>query len=129
MGYTRKQFAAALEAVVPETYKVVPDPRSLGELDPAKDCYLQLVRQTIEKLPSNPLGNFSEKFELWVVEATTDPDESEDALDDKLAEVLAALDTIPWLNWSRAERRIHKSERHAYLISVELYSEKETQES
>lgn len=123
--YSRHQFADALTAIVPSNYKVIADPRSLGELDPAYKCYLQIVRQEIAKAPTNPMGDFLEKFELWVIEATTDPDESEDNLDDKLTEVLAALDTFSWLRWTRAERRIHKSERHAYLIAIELYTDKE----
>lgn len=125
-NYSRHQLADALQAALPVTYKVVPDPRSLGELDPSMSCYVQVVRQTIKNSPPNPIGDYWETFELWVIEATTDPDTAEDALDDKLTEVLGAIDEIGnWLRWRSADRRIHKSERHAYMITVETITEKE----
>lgn len=125
MAYSRHAVAAALTDVLPTTYKVVPDPRSLGELDPSKSCYVQIVRQRIRRAPANPLGDYQESFEVWVIEPNVDPANSEDNLDDKLQEVIDAIDSIRWLGWTSAERRIHKSEHHAYMIAVEAFTDKE----
>ncbi len=127
--YSRKQFGDRLTADLATAtltgYKVVPDPRAIDLDDPSIRCVLQIVRQRIVPSPENPRGGFGETHELWVVTSVTDPDLVEDALDDRLAEVIEILDEIPFITWSSAERRIHGSNRHAFMISIQLETQKE----
>ncbi len=127
--YSRKQLGDRLTADVAAAelvgYKVVADPRHVDLDDPSIRCVLQIVRQRIAPAPENPRGAFAETHELWVVSSVTDPDLVEDALDDRLAEVIEILDGINFLTWSSAERRIHGSNRHAYMISIQLSTQKE----
>lgn len=127
--YSRKQLGDRLTADVAaaelEGYKVVADPRHVDLDDPSIRCVLQIVRQRIVPSPENPRGGYAETHELWVVTSVIDPELVEDALDDRLAEVIDIIDEIPWLTWSSAERRIHGSNRHAFMISIQLSTQKE----
>lgn len=129
MVYTRHQVAGLLEAGITAAsltgYKVIPDPRAVGEPAPTTKCILTIVRRVIKPSPENPRGQFAEELELWVIDPIVS-DLREDELDDMLLEVIDILDASPVLGWTDATRSIHKSERNAYKITLAIYSEKDT---
>lgn len=129
MTYSRHQLADALDAAIAASdtefvYDVVPDPRDVGEADPSVDCVLQIVRQKIKRAPANPAGAFEEAHELWLLVPGIDPKDAEDDLDDKVAEVIDFIESIPFLTWSSADRGIHKSNRHGYKFTLTLTTDR-----
>lgn len=130
MTYSRHQLADALEAAIAAsdttfTYKVIPDPRSIGAPDPSIDCVLQIVRQNIKRAPANPVGSFEEKHELWLMIPGQDPKDAEDTLDDHVAEVIDFLEAIDIVTWSSAERGVNvTANRHGYKFTLNLTTDR-----
>ena len=131
--YSRHQLEEALRAAIDAsdtefTYDIVPDPRGIGEADPSIDCVLQITRQVIKKAPANPRGAFEETHDLWLLEPGQDPKDAEDALDDKVAEVIDFIEAIPLVTWSTAERDINTaSNRHGYKFTLTLSTDRTTE--
>lgn len=132
MTYSRHQIKDALEdalvaAALEATYNVIPDPRDLGEFDPAYSAILQIVRQVVKPNPPNPRGAYEESVELWLLVANPDPAIAEDLLDDRLREVFDLLDStyLAFATVDRAERGIHKSgNKHAYKITLKITTDR-----
>ena len=98
-----------------DTILLIPDPRVVGELDPEKTGFAQLIRTSVEA--SEYPGRWLTGWELWVCTPKKDLPEAEAALTDLLDEVLVILDTeCPWLEWSRAERLVHDDNYHGFRI-------------
>jgi hypothetical protein len=56
----------------------------------------------------------------------TDPGGADDALDDLLVLLLAALDTVPLLEWPEAERGVYGDQEYpAYLVTINVNTTKE----
>jgi len=100
----RSDLADALRPLLPTTYKIVDVPRSLDGLE-AKRPVVLLYRESREKAP-NAIGDYFDTFSLYIVNPIVDVRRGEDALDNALDEVVAALDDISWLNWTSAERSL-----------------------
>ena len=128
--HSREQVAMAFKGLLPDTYAIIDDPvHDVGEADPSLSCYLQLVRQRIERAPVNPFGAFLETFEIWVASTDLDIDTLENSLDDRLDEVTEIIEQISWLTWSAAERRVHKSGLPAFLITAQTITDREQETS
>lgn len=115
----RSELAALLKPLLPASVKIIDVPRSIDGLE-AKRPVVMLFRESREKAP-NAMGDYIDTFTMYVVTPGVDVRRSEDALDDILDQVLDALDTITWLNWTSAERSIFgDNQAPAYKITLTL---------
>lgn len=115
----RSELAALLKPLLPASIKIIDVPRSIDGIE-AKRPVVLLYRESRAKAP-NALGDYIDTFSMYVVTPGVDVRRSEDALDDTLDQVIAALDTITWLNWSTAERSIFgDNQAPAYKITLTI---------
>lgn len=119
----RKVVSDALAAQLPpRKYKIVPTARSLDQLE-AHRPVVMVVRREIADAATNPMGDYQETIDLWVVEPSI---ASEDRLDDALDDVLEAVERIPFIAFTRAERSIFgDQESPAWRLEVTTYTHKE----
>ena len=115
----RSELAALLKPLLPASIKIIDVPRSIDGIE-AKRPVVMLFRESRAKAP-NALGDYLDTFTMYVVTPGIDTRRSEDALDDTLDQVIEALDTITWLNWSNAERSIFgDNQAPAYKITLTI---------
>lgn len=115
----RSDLAALLKPLLPSTVKIIDVPRSVDGVE-AKRPVVLLYRESREK-QANAIGDYNDTFTMWVVSPQVDVRRAEDGLDDLLDDVLLALDTITWLNWSRAERALFgEQQAPAYKINLSV---------
>lgn len=120
----RAQLAAALKPLLPSQVKLVNVPRSLDGIETNKPVVL-LYREKLAKAP-NALGDYLATFALWVITPGIDPQRAEDALDDILDDVILALDSISFVQWTTAERSTFgDSQAPAYRIDLTVITIKE----
>lgn len=112
----RADLAAALTEALPDTMQIVDDVRDLGVIDPEYTTVLQLLRLRLE--PASTIGAYWTDFALWVVSPEEDPQLVDDDLDDRLDQVIEALQPLTYLGWTAAERDMHPSGFHAYRITI-----------
>ena len=115
----RSELAALLKPLLPASIKIIDVPRSIDGIE-AKRPVVMLFRESRAKAP-NALGDYLDTFTMYVVTPGIDTRRSEDALDDTLDQVIEALDTITWLNWTNAERSIFgDNQAPAYKITLTI---------
>lgn len=115
----RSELAAALKPLLPNTVKIIDVPRSIDGME-SKRPVVMLYRESRAKAP-NALGDYFDTFALYVVTPGVDTRRSEDALDDTLDAVIAALDAIKWLQWTSAERSLFgDNQAPAYKITLTI---------
>jgi len=130
---SRAELAAGIAAALPEPTKIrileYPD-----QVDPAAtetDATVVVVRKSIAPAPQAPLGAYVETFALWLIDPNEDREVSENNLDDQLDIILAALETLPWLAFSIAERDTFgrpESGDPAYRIDVTLFTKNQKEQ-
>jgi hypothetical protein len=119
MPSVRQQLADLLKPLLPSNVKIIDVPRSVDGVE-AKKPVIIIYRETRAKAP-NAIGDYMDTFTLWVISPFVDVRRAEDGLDDLLDEVLLALDTITWLNWSTAERSMFGDQQApAYKINLSV---------
>ena len=122
MATLRSQLADELRSALPATVKIVDVPRGIDGIESKRPLIL-LYRSAVAKAP-NAIGTFFNTFSLWIISPNIDPKRSEDQLDEMLDEVLAALTSIGWLNWSQAVRSTFgEQQAPAYEISLTVLSQ------
>lgn len=130
---TRTELAAGITDALPEDAKIriVPYP---DQIDPAatdSEASVVIVRKSVAPAPQAPLGAYVETFALWLIDPYEDRETSENNLDDQLDIILAALETIPWLALSIAERDTYgrpEAGDPAYRIDVTVYTKNEKEQ-
>lgn len=123
-GRARELLAADLEPLLPD-FAIVPDPRDLGELDPAKLGWVQIVRANRRANPTAPQAQYLEQMHIWVATPKKAQPEAENDLDDSLDIVREALDSLDRSAIEVEERLTHQSGKHAYRITATYVTEKE----
>lgn len=101
MSTLRAQLRKALEGVLPERYALRPNALPLeGITKPT----IQIKQLGMEPAAEAPQGCLAVDFVLTLASPLTAPQRAEDQLDDDVTELCAALDRLPGLNWTRAEK-------------------------
>lgn len=95
----RKQLASVLRAALTRRYRVLDAPVEVDALE-ARKPVVQVIRTELE--PGTRIGERLNTFAVWLIQPRQI--ESEDALDNDLDELLAAIDSDGRLLWTRAER-------------------------
>lgn len=119
----RSDLAAALKPLLPPRTKIVDVPRSLDGIETSRPVVL-LYRESVTKAP-NSIGAYFNTFALWIISPNTDLSRAENQLDTMLDEVITALDTVTWLNWSSAERSVFAdNQAPAYRLELNVITNK-----
>lgn len=115
------QLGDVLAELLPPRFKVIGEPRELDALS-AREPVVMVIRTTLE--PGNRASVRLNTFAVWVIQPKQI--EAEDALDDDLDEVLAAIDGDERLLWTTAERSTYVRNEQAndtypaYRITITL---------
>jgi len=123
--YVRKTLIDALKPLLPSDWRLIP---YATNLDTISRPVVMLRLKTIEKLAQAPLSHRTATFTLTVIEPRTEPGPADDALDDKLIDLLAAIDDFgAGLTWSTATSVVwgDPASNPAYDIELQLPYAKE----
>lgn len=104
MAGERKQLAQILGAYLPQL-QMIPDLRTVGELDPAYTGYAQIVRKRVT--PASHGGSLSLEYELWLCRPNVDLEQVEDELEDLAEQLIDVLEPLTWITWTEAARDAH----------------------
>ncbi len=105
--------------------RIVVFPANIDNVEAGR-IILMLDRTSVEKLPTNPIGDFRNNVTLNVVGYRSNGAEAEDVLDDALDAVILVLDDIEWLIWRQASRAVFGDQQApCYQITLEAVSSKE----
>lgn len=118
----RSEFAAFLQAALPDD-RVLGHAYELDGLD-AHVPVVMLERTEIGKAP-NQIGGFLVSFNVHAISPVIGRDTADDALDDLADRVLSALDAFDFCQWDTATRSVFLEKWPSYLISVQLYGDRQ----
>jgi hypothetical protein len=124
MDTARAHLMEALKPLLPSSWKLLP---YFTNLDVQTGVVAMLVLESVERAPANPQGSHVVSFTLQLREPKTDPSRREDSLDSSFDDLVYALDRVPGLWWSKAERVIHGNEGNeslAFDIALSVLTEK-----
>ena len=113
----------ALAPLLPPGWKLIPFPTGLDTLS---QPVVLLKMNSIKRATSNPQGSREAEYILTVIEPRTSPGTADDALDEKLIDLLNAIDVVPNIRWTVATRVVAANESNpAFDISLEVIFTKE----
>ena len=110
----RTELKAALAAALPN-YRVC---GSRGVMDGVTRPTVGVWQQSFTRRPEWGLDHVQVDLEVWVVVPSEDPDKADDALDEGLDDLLAALKPIGWVDWVNCQRGILNEVTHGYNVTV-----------
>lgn len=93
------------------------------ELDAVTRPTIMLWQTLVERLEQISLDRLKVTLELWVLVGAEDPAKADDALDDALGEVIAALHDLDWIDWTSAERGVLLDRFHGYRITAQAVAQ------
>lgn len=119
MSTLRNELRDRLRPVIPARYVLRPNGLALETITKP---VLQIKQLGIRPAEEGGTGQLKVEMVLTMVSPLTSPQKAEDELDDDVVEMLAALDTIGWLTWTRADKRTTgPDDRYlAYDITTEI---------
>ncbi|MBO1770458.1 hypothetical protein [Agrococcus sp. TF02-05] len=119
MSTLRNELRDRLRPVIPAEYKLRPNGLALETITTP---VLQIKQLRIRPAEEAGTGQLKVEMVLTMASPKSNPQAAEDDLDDDVVEVLAALDSIGWLNWSLAEKvTTGPDDRYlAYDITTEI---------
>lgn len=119
----RSDLAAALADVLPDNYRLVPYAKSLDRVDKGRPVVM-VYRASVAPSPT-AFQALDNEMIVWIIHPELNPGEVDDALDDSLDVVLAALDLTRLTTWSRAERTAFDETFPGYRVTCQTTSSKE----
>jgi hypothetical protein len=105
----RAQIKAALKPLLPNSWDIYD-----YETDPTVETRPALVirSRSITQTPAAPGSSYTVSFVLSLYEPKTDPSTREDALEEKLSLLTAALADLPGLVWTSADKALAPDNSH-----------------
>lgn len=122
MTTVRAMVAADLERILPDNYRVIPYAKSVDRVEKGKPV-LVLYRESVEQGATH--SGLINQLTLWVLHPELAPGAVDDALDDSLDIVIAAIDESTLTVWTRAERGTFDDTYPSFKVTLETYSQKE----
>lgn len=110
----RTDLRTALAAALP-AYRIT---GAKGVLDGVTRPTIGVWQQSFTRRPDWGEDHVQVGLEVWVVVPTEDPDKADDALDEGLDDLLAALKPLGWVDWTDAQRGILNDTTHGYNVTV-----------
>lgn len=121
----RSDLAAALKDELPNVYRIIPYAKNLDRIDKGRPIVM-LYRESVEPSATLPAHHLTNTITVWILHPEVKPGDVDDALDNSLDIVIAALDATRLTTWSRAERGLWgDDEYNGFKITCETHSEKE----
>ena len=118
----RKAVIDSIRPLLPKGWRLYDHNRSLDDITaPVVMLHIEAITRT----PQAPQGHRTVTYLLTVIEPLYEPGRADDALDEKLIELVDALDTVPKLRWMDAKRVTFQDTRPAYDITLEVLTVKE----
>lgn len=114
----RADVTAQIKALAPKRWVFIPYQKAV---EPIK---VPTVMLSLQNYKRHPQAGFNPNmrqvtYELLLMEPTQDPGKSDDALDDELIDLLAAIDQIEGIDWDTAQRGLDPSAQYpAYIITI-----------
>lgn len=111
----REYILDIIKPLLPRKWRYISTTTTLDAVDAVT---VQLILERVDKVPETPFNKtlMQVTYDLTIIDPSTNPDNREQSLDDELIELLGALDAVPNLTWSGAERQIiNPSSANAYL--------------
>jgi hypothetical protein len=118
----RKWVEDQLTPHLPDTWRFI---RYDTNVDRISQTIVMLKLQSIARTPSAPNSGHTVEFVLTVVEPRIDPKLREDDLDEKLIEIVYAIDTVPNIRWTNAQRVLFNDTNLAFDITLEVVTSKD----
>jgi hypothetical protein len=84
-----------------------------------------LKLQALRRTPEAPGSGHTVEFVLTLIDPAIDPEKREDSLDENLIELVYALDTIPNVRWTNAQRVMFDDKNLAFDITLEVLTSKD----
>lgn len=97
----RRHVVDVLAPLLPRTWKWFDHSTSLDALSTTT---LVLTLEDITRMPESPKTWRNVTYTLTILDPSTNPAQRENSLDDSIVELLNAIDDIPDLAWSKAQR-------------------------
>jgi hypothetical protein len=116
-----QNLAELLKPMLPGTYRFVASERNVDTLS-APTVIVRL--RSIEPAPNISAGSNLLNFLVTIAVPTSDLDKTEEALEDAVFGLLAALDDLPAFLWSGAEKRTY-DQSLSWDINVTVTSRKD----
>lgn len=122
-----QQMKAALEAILPEGWKLTPwEPL----LDLPDVVSVTMKVRSISRLPAAPIGAYQVDWVLTITAPTVSREGTDPVLFDQLIEFITAIENpandLGWMGWTEATKTVGDDlERLAYDITVRTHTNKE----
>ena len=117
-------LASTIKPLVPADWRIVGVERTLDELE-AGVVSVVIKLDSIRRMPEAPnSGCYRAGWTVTVVQPHADPELADPAIFDACLELVAALDGIPWLAWTTAQKALEAG-RFAFDITVETITTRE----
>lgn len=121
----RLQLAADLGAIIGADFTIVPDPRTIEEVDPGKKGTVQLVQEDFRLNPRAPQSQYLEVMNVWILTHQKEQPAAENDLDQIAPQVTRALERLGVQSDWIAKRQTHPNGFHAYKVPVTYITDKE----
>lgn len=109
--------------VLPKEYRVIGYQTSLDRIEVGA-VVVMVYRDSVR--PATQHQATTSEMSVWAITPRLNPGTADDDLDDALDVVIAALDAIPGVLWTDAERGVWADVYHGYKITLTLTTSKET---
>lgn len=103
MGNLREQLVTQIKGKLnkPNTYRFVTDEKPVGRIERP---LIRVAQKRFRPLPEAPRGGSQVEFNIRVTSPLTDLAAAETALTDQVGDITAALEQIPGVRWTDAEK-------------------------
>jgi hypothetical protein len=109
---------------LPKAWNFIPYQSNFDELG-AKHPVILLKLQGFKRSPAAPTGLNVAEYVLTIVVPGTDPEPVENDLDDKIIDLVHAIEGIKNLTWTEAKRVTVGATNQGYDITLEVTTQKE----
>ncbi len=110
----RTELAEALKPLLPARWVIVPSVRNVDRITVP---HVILNASRIEPGPRS--GSLITTFAVSIVEPRQDVDAAENALDEEVAQFIAALLDIEWCHWTPANKSVFEDNYLAWTFDLE----------
>jgi hypothetical protein len=117
----REFLAAQLTTLLPGTWKLIPNQRMPETIDKTT---VVVKLTTIEPLAEAPAGTLSNGAVITVADPHQDDVTAENALDDAVLELCTAIDAVPGMTWTKAEKVLVGQSYLGWDITASILSKK-----
>jgi hypothetical protein len=108
-------LAGVIRERVPASWRVIEHERPLDDIDAVT---VQIKLDEVRRATEWGAGAYWVAWTVTVIPPHLDPDRADPAVFDALLELVAALDDVEWLRWTRAQK-VLEADRYAFDITVD----------